>query len=896
MKRFADPRVPFALILTLYAILGLTVLRFNRSLGQMLLTVGSACALDMFFAYVLRREVLVPLSAYISGVSLALLVNYGHEPWPLFVPVYLTIASKYLLTFEGRHVFNPSMFGLAVSLLVSRDLISTAPAYQWGGSLAMSLFMITAALSLFVFRIGRTPLIVSFLSLYVLQILLRAWYMRWFMPPEALVLGTLSSAPFFLFTFYMITDPKTSPDTTSGQIKVAFALVFVDLVLHRLESVYTFFYAALLVGTVRFAWLHLTRPALPDARALRAWAVVGGTGLAMVALYRGVIRPAVAAPAAAFRFETVTGSGVGAPAVPDLLAQVDPRVRHIAKWLLSAGDAAAATDFDGDGLHDLCVTGVFRAKDQRFQLLRNKGGFAFERVHIPAVEERTPEKDGIPACPVFADYDNDGDQDLFLGFGYGKCMLLKNMLRETGQARFEDATLAAGIDEHAVAIAANFLDYDRDGRLDLFICNAVSPWLKAYDPPRPLSIFNLVAPEHEGDRRMLGFMHRSWDNADNGGQNVIYRNVGGGRFQRQDSVAMGIPDTHWSLSVATGDMNEDGWPDVYVANDFGPDDFYLNERGRRFRRVEGRMFGSIGKDTYKGMNASMGDVDRNGLLDIYVSNVHVALQAEGSLLWMNYPSADPFQPELVDEAGRRGALNEHRFGWGGAMGDLDLDGWLDLVQLNGMVDDRLDRRHPTCKTYWYVNEKIMRAGPEIHTYADMWGDLTGRCINGDDTNRVYLSRGAHEINQFVDVAPEVGVTTTYPSRGGTLADLDNDGDLDMLVTHTTAAPTLYRNTAEQSGRHWIGFALEGATCRDAAGARVRLSCTTCGGLPQMREVSITNAFAAQGDRRLLFGLGACAHPQTVWVTWPGETAQRVGELAAGRYHVIRQAARRADAR
>lgn len=123
------------------------------------------------------------------------------------------------------------------------------------------------------------------------------------------------------------------------------------------------------------------------------------------------------------------------------------------------------------------------------------------------------------------------------------------------------------------------------------------------------------------------------------------------------------------------------------------------------------------------------------------------------------------------------------------------------------------------------------------------------------------------------------------------ADLDNDGDLDMLVTHTTAAPTLYRNTC--AGRHWIGFSLVGATCRDAVGARVRIRCGECGEQPQMREVSITNAFAAQGDRRLLFGLGACAHPQTVWVTWPGEAAHRVGELAPDRYHALTQPAQRA---
>src|SRR5206468_299021 len=112
-----------------------------------------------------------------------------------------------------------------------------------------------------------------------------------------------------------------------------------------------------------------------------------------------------------------------------------------------------------------------------------------------------------------------------------------------------------------------------------------------------------------------------WDNATNGGRNVLYRNLGGGRFERLDSAALGLPETHWSLAVATGDLNHDGWTDLYVANDFGPDDLYLNEGGKHFRHVQGPLFGTMGRDTYKGMNASMGDVDRNGYLDVYVSNV-----------------------------------------------------------------------------------------------------------------------------------------------------------------------------------------------------------------------------------------------------------------------------------
>lgn len=904
--RGLDPRLPFAALLALYAALGCTVLRFNRGPWQMLLTVAGCCVLDMVLHRILRGRWIVPLSACISGLSLALLLNYSHNDYLLFLPVFLTIGSKYLFTFRGRHHFNPSLFGVAGSLLIGGDLITTAPAYQWGGTLAMSLFLVAGALSLFVFRIGRGALIGSFLVFYLAQIALRAWYMRYYLPPEALLFGTLTSAPFFLFVFYMITDPKTSPPGRRAQVATAFALVVVDLVLHRLTSLYTFFYAGFIVATARFAWLHARRiwgekdtlSRLWHGPTLRTSGVLAGIAVPMLATYHWFLHPAAVLPALPFAFVEVPPavSGLAVTPNPAVFEQIDPRVRHIAKWLLSAGDAAAAADFDGDGLPDIFVTHPLAAPGDRAVLYRNLGGMKFERIDVPALRalNADPITRGLPACPLFVDYDNDGDQDIFISTGYGPSVLLRNLLRQTGQPAFEDVTAALGLDEYTVSIGANWFDFDRDGRLDLFVANAFNPELPQYQPPRRLDIFHLQAPEFPGDRRMLPFMHASWDNAANGGRNALFRNSGA-RFEKLDAAKIGMPETHWSLAVATGDLDNDGWTDLYVANDFGPDDCYLNDHGRALRPVQGRMFGEIGRDTYKGMNASFGDLDRNGWLDIYVSNVHVPLQAEGSLLWMLYPPArQGAEPIFRDEATQRGALNEHYFGWGAAMGDLDNDGWLDLAQANGMVDDSYDRRFAKPRSYWYVNEKLMRSGPGIHTYADMWGDLRGYDINGREPNRIYLSRGGVTRMQFADTAPQLGLTAQTNSRGMLLADFDSDGALDLLVTHQFASPTLYRSTLNDrtAAPHWIGFALAGngtTVNRDAAGARISISYVENGKrVEQMREITIANAFAAQGDRRAHFGLGAFAGEVEVNVRWPGEPARVVGTFAPGGYHRIEQ--------
>jgi enediyne biosynthesis protein E4 len=910
IPRKGDPRIPFACVLTAYAVLGCAVLGFNRSPLQILLTVAAGCSLDVLLHWLFcNRERLVPLSALISMISIALLLNYAHNYYLLFLPVFFTIVSKYVLTFRGRHVFNPSLFGLVCALILGKGLYSSAPAYQWGGSLAIVAFMITAACALFVFRIGRTPLILSFLGFYALQTLLRAYILRDHLPMQTMLLGTLTSARFYLFTFYMLTDPKTSPSGKWQQIARSFSIVVADLWFHTIESLSTLFFALFLVSAVRFFWLHLRalwnarwshlKQAL-DLRLAARVAVCGTVGVAGFAAYAQIIHPRLTIHDPAFAFVQVPSpiSGIDSQ-MSGVMNDVDPRARHFAKWLMSVGDAIAIGDFDNDGLPDIFLTNPLKRPEDRNLLYRNLGNFHFARVEIPALREINlhPEKYGFAAGALFVDYDNSGAQSLLLTFAYGKTRLLKNMLPVTGRAEFVDVTSAAGIGEHSTSVAATFFDYDRDGKLDLLVANSFAPYLRDYPHATPLNIFSLPQPEYQGDRRMFHFMHESWNNAHNGGLNLLFHNAGGGQFEKVDMASAGMPETHFTLAVGTGDLNGDGYTDVYCANDFGPDDLYLNDRGQRFVHVQGRMFGSIGKDTYKGMNVSIGDLDNRGQLDIYVSNVHVPLQAEGSLLWKTHLKPSSFTPEFRDEATGRGLLNEGGFGWGAAMGDLNLDGRLDVVQANGMADDSVDHRFAKPRNYWYAAEKVMLAPPDVHSYLDRWPDLRGYEIFGHQANRVYLSRGDETSMQYVDVAPQVGLTELGNSRGIALADFNSEGVLDMAVTHQFGPMTLYRNTLHEQDRatgqihHWIGLALQGdgkKISREAVGTQVFLSYRQNGRrIRQMREVQIANGFSAQNDRRLLFGLGDYAGPVEVEVHWYGAETVVLRDFLLDQYHVIR---------
>jgi Na+-translocating ferredoxin:NAD+ oxidoreductase RnfD subunit len=893
-----DPRIPVALILFGYLVLGMTVLGFNRSPLQVAITVATAIVLDMVFHRLLVGGApLFPFSALITGMGLSILINYAHGYWYAAIPPLFAIGSKYLVTLRGRHFYNPTLVGVVVCLLLMDGMISPSPAYQWGGSYAIAAFIVTLALFFFALRIDRMPLILSFLGFYSVGLLLRAWLTRYHVPMETWLMGALTAPAFYLFTFFMITDPQTSPSDRRKQILVGFFIAAIDFLLHLKESLSTFFIAAFICATLMLAWEHVKtlRDGWPTWAAklrfgARRWASLGTAG---ALLWFGAHSYAAVEQGAAADFTLVElasdGAGISGRQ-GDIFQRVDPRVAHIAKWMLSVGDAAAVADIDNDGLQDVFLTYPLKDARDRGALYRNLGNFKFARVALPALDEidAHPELHGLPSGAMFFDYDNDGDQDLLVTMGYGKSRLLQNQLSETGTLAFIDVTAQLGLGEYNISIAANAADYDHDGKLDLVIANVMSPTLRAYDTPVQLNIFKLPDAAFAGDRRMFDFMHRTWHNANNGGGIGLWHNTGSG-FVKLPPASLGlVGEQRWTTSVGFADLDGDGWPDLYASNDFGPDQLLLNQRNGHFAMVRGDIIGQMGRDTYKGMNVTVADFDNNGFQDLYISNVHEKLQAEGSLLWMN--SGKPGTAAgWSDQAAGRNVLNERRFGWGAAAGDIDLDGRLDLVQANGMVDDAYDKQSTGCPDYWYWNDKIALTRPDVHGFADRWADLRGRCIFPHEQNRVYLNHGRH----FVDVAAQVGFTRAGTSRGVVMADLDNDGRLDLLVTHQFAPVSLYRNQAKGAAAGWLGLDLRGngASCnRDAIGTKVVLTYEQDGKIAtQWREVMTVNGFSAQNDRRLLFGLGhAAPSALKVAITWCGQGPPQEVMLGSGRYHALRQ--------
>ena len=499
----------------------------------------------------------------------------------------------------------------------------------------------------------------------------------------------------------------------------------------------------------------------------------------------------------------------------------------------TTGSGVAVFDADGDGWIDVFLVngatfdGVTPGQAPAGEaptshLYRNRRDGTFEDVTLAAGLALAGWGQG--ACA--GDYDNDGDEDLVVTY-WGRNRLMRNR----GAGVFEDVAAASAIAGTTTrwSTGCAFLDYDRDGRLDLFVARYIDFDLAA--TPLPES----------GLCRYKGLAVACGPPGLPGAKNALYHNEGDGRFADvSDAAKITAAGGTYALGVSTLDFDGDGWTDLYVADDSSPSVLYRNNRDGTFTDIgigAGCAYSQDGRPQ-AGMGVAVGDYDRDGRVDLFKTN----FAGDTSTLYANVA------PGLCDDRTYAAGFgrNTRWLGWGVAFADFDLDGLLDLFLVNGHVYPEVEQ----------VKTEAGYRQPKV----------------------VYRNRGD---GRFDDVSGRLGAPVTVPraSRGAAFADLDNDGDVDVVVNNVHDVPELYRLDRTAPG-HWLILRLRGVQSnRSAIGARVTV---TTGGVTQTNEVRGGGSYLAQNDLRVHFGLGSAVTVDRLQVRWPNGREETWRDVAADR--------------
>jgi enediyne biosynthesis protein E4 len=486
------------------------------------------------------------------------------------------------------------------------------------------------------------------------------------------------------------------------------------------------------------------------------------------------------------------------------------------------GSGCAFLDYDADGWQDiLLINGMDWPGHQRqrstLRLYKNNRNGTFTDVTRAAGLDVEMYGMGV----AVGDYNNDGFPDILI-----TCVGQNRLFRNTGKGTFVDVTKKSGLGgRQALSTSALWFDYDRDGLLDLFVCNYVK-W----------------SPEHDVFCSLDG-KHKSYctPEAYRGETSWLFHNRGDGTFEDVTARSGIFDSSSKALGVAMLDYDHDGWPDLLVANDTQPNKLYRNLQNGTFRDLgmeAGIALSSEGK-ARAGMGVDTGDFTNSGTAGIAITNF------DNEMIGLYREMKKGVYEDVSTQSGV-GLPSKNSLGFGCAFCDVNLDGYLDLVVANGHIDE----------TVRNIRGNVGYAQPP----------------------QLFLNDGK---GMFRDVASEAGgeFAQSKVGRGVACADFDRDGDVDLLITTNNGPAYLYRND-QGAGNRSIRFHLVGTKSnRDAIGAEVRIE---CGGVHQSRMVKSGSSYLSQSELPVTFGLGKRDQVDRVVIQWPSGHSEEYQRLAAGK--------------